>query len=57
MGPKHLTQRGGSPEQYKHPCLIADLDFALSMKNINHKHEEIQPQKRREEKTKNFNHE
>ncbi|MBA4190087.1 MAG: auxin-responsive protein [Planctomycetaceae bacterium] len=26
-----LTQTGGSPEQYKHPCLIGDLKFRDSM--------------------------
>lgn len=26
-----LTQTGGSPEQYKHPCLIGDLKFRASM--------------------------
>jgi hypothetical protein len=26
-----LVQTGGSPEQYKHPCLIGDLKFRESM--------------------------
>ncbi len=25
---QNLAKRGGSPEQYKHPCLIGDLEFA-----------------------------
>jgi hypothetical protein len=27
-----LAQTGGSPEQYKHPCLIGDLTFKETMK-------------------------
>ena len=26
-----LSQTGGSPEQYKHPCLIGDLKFRDTM--------------------------
>jgi hypothetical protein len=29
-----LAQTGGSPEQYKHPCLIGDLKFRDSMKAV-----------------------
>jgi hypothetical protein len=29
-----LTQTGGSPEQYKHPCLIGDLKFRDSMRVV-----------------------
>jgi hypothetical protein len=28
---ERLAQSGGSPEQYKHPCLIGDLNFRQSM--------------------------
>jgi hypothetical protein len=28
---KRLEQTGGSPEQYKHPCLIGDIAFRESM--------------------------
>lgn len=29
-----LAKSGGSAEQYKHPCLIADLEFAKSMEEL-----------------------
>jgi hypothetical protein len=28
-----LVRSGGAPEQYKHPCLIADPQFAASVRN------------------------
>ena len=28
---ERLAQTGGSPEQYKHPCLIGDMKFRESM--------------------------
>lgn len=28
---ERLARNGGSPEQYKHPCLIGDMDFLKSM--------------------------
>jgi hypothetical protein len=27
-----LAQTGGSPEQYKHPCLLGDLTFRETMR-------------------------
>jgi hypothetical protein len=30
----HLAQTGGSPEQYKHPCLIGDLKFRETMRVV-----------------------
>jgi len=28
---ERLAKTGGSPEQYKHPCLIGDVEFAKAL--------------------------